>query len=578
MFRANTGPPSEVQAAIATCRTAFISTAVFSLVINLLMLAGPLFMLQVYDRVLASNSVSTLVALTVLLAMLYAFYGTLDHIRQRIIGRVGRRVDETLRGRIFDAVMSHALRRSTGVGGQPVSDLVTVRQFISGPAPFALLDMPFTPIYLAVIFSLHWLLGMTALAAAIAGFALAVLNEFTTRRPLAAANKATQEGGVFTEECRRNSEAAHAMGMLGTMRAFWLGVQQRALDDNTRGSDRGGLVTTVSKVERLFVQSLILAVGAFLAIEQEITPGAMIASSILLSRALAPVEMAVSQWQSFLSFRRALARLGAVLKDVPMQKERMRLPAPKARFQVENLFAFVPGQEKPLIQGIAFALRPGEALGIIGPMGAGKSTLGRALVGAWPYCRGHVRLDGATFDQHDPDVMGQYIGYMPQDLQLFDRSVAENIARLDADAAPEAIVAAAKLAQAHDLIQRLPDGYNSRIGENGARLSAGQKQRIALARALFGGPVLLVLDEPNANLDFEGEVALDQAIRAMKARGAAVIIIAHKPSVLAAVDRILVMKEGRAVELGERDEILRKVAPRPAPAQARPPLTVVNED
>jgi ATP-binding cassette subfamily C protein PrsD len=288
--------------------------------------------------------------------------------------------------------------------------------------------------------------------------------------------------------------------------------------------------------------------------------------------------MAVSQWQSFLSFRRALARLGAVLKDVPMQKERMRLPAPKARFEVENLFAFVPGQEKPLIQGIAFALRPGEALGIIGPMGAGKSTLGRALVGAWPYCRGHVRLDGATFDQHDPDVMGQYIGYMPQDLQLFDRSVAENIARLDADAAPEAVVAAAKLAQAHDLIQRLPDGYNSRIGENGARLSAGQKQRIALARALFGGPVLLVLDEPNANLDFEGEVALDQAIRAMKARGAAVIIIAHKPSVLAAVDRILVMKEGRAVELGERDEILRKVAPRPAPAQARPPLTVVNED
>ncbi len=227
MFRTNTGPPSEVQAAIGTCRTAFISTAVFSLVINLLMLAGPLFMLQVYDRVLASNSVSTLVALTILLAMLYAFYGTLDHIRQRIIGRVGRRVDETLRGRIFDAVMSHGLRRSTGVGGQPVSDLVTMRQFISGPAPFALLDMPFTPIYLAVIFSMHWLLGMTALAAAIAGFALAVLNEFITRRPLAAANKATQEGGLFTEECRRNSEAAHAMGMLGTMRAFWLGVQQR---------------------------------------------------------------------------------------------------------------------------------------------------------------------------------------------------------------------------------------------------------------------------------------------------------------------------------------------------------------
>jgi PrtD family type I secretion system ABC transporter len=556
-----------------------MSTAAFSLVINLLMLAGPLFMLQVYDRVLTSNSVSTLVALTVLLAILYGFYGILELIRQRIIVRIGRRVDETLRGRIFDAVMAHALRRSNGVAGQPVSDLVIMRQFLSGPAPFALLDMPFTPIYLAVIFSLHLLLGATALVAILAGFALAVINEFMTRQPLAAANRATQEGGLFTEECRRNSEAAHAMGMLGNLRWYWLGRQRQALDDNTRGSDRGGLVATISKVERLFVQSAILAVGAYLAIEQQITPGAMIAASILLSRALAPVEMAVAQWQSFLAFRRALGRLEAVLADVPVQKERMPLPAPRARLEVENLTAFVPGQERPLIQGISFRLNPGEALGVIGPMGAGKSTLGRALVGAWPYCSGQVRLDGATFDQRDPDHMGRFVGYVPQDLQLFDTSVAGNIARFAADAPPEAIVAAARLAEAHDLIQRLPDGYNCRIGENGARLSAGQRQRIALARALFGEPVLLVLDEPNANLDFDGEVALDKAIREMKARGAAVIIIAHKPSALAAVERILVLKDGRILDLGERDDILRKVTFRPAPPpQARPPLTVVNED
>ena len=578
MARAGTGSPTEVRTAIGSCRAAFMSTATFSLVINLLMLAGPLFMLQVYDRVLTSNSVSTLVALTVLLAILYGFYGVLELIRQRIIVRIGRRVDETLRGRIFDAVMAHALRRSSGVAGQPVNDLVTMRQFLSGPAPFALLDMPFTPIYLAVIFSLHLLLGATALIAIVVGFALAVINEFMTRQPLAAANRATQEGVLFTEECRRNSEAAHAMGMLGKLRWFWLGRQQQALDDNTRGSDRGGLVATISKVERLFVQSAILAVGAYLAIEQQITPGAMIAASILLSRALAPVEMAVAQWQSFLAFRRALGRLETALEDVPVQKERMPLPAPKARLEVENLTAFLPGQERPLIQGISFRLNPGEALGVIGPMGAGKSTLGRALVGAWPYCRGQVRLDGATFDQRDPDLMGRFVGYVPQDLQLFDTSVAGNIARFAPDAAPEAIVAAARLAEAHDLIQRLPEGYNCRIGENGARLSAGQRQRIGLARALFGEPVLLVLDEPNANLDFDGEVALDKAIREMKARGAAIIIIAHKPSALAAVERILVLRDGRTLDFGERDEILRKVTFRPAPPQTRPPLTVVNED
>ena len=578
MARAGTGSPTEVRTAIGSCRSAFMSTAAFSLVIHILMLAGPLFMLQVYDRVLTSNSVSTLVALTVLLAILYGFYGVLELIRQRIIVRIGRRVDETLRGRIFDAVMAHALRRSNGVAGQPVSDLVTMRHFLSGPAPFALLDMPFTPIYLAVIFSLHLLLGATALIAIVVGFALAVINELMTRQPLAAANRATQEGVLFTEECRHNSEAAHAMGMLGKLRGFWLGRQQQALDDNTRGSDRGGLVATISKVERLFVQSAILAVGAYLAIEQQITPGAMIAASILLSRALAPVEMAVAQWQSFLAFRRALGRLETVLEEVPVQKERMPLPAPRARLEVENLSAFLPGQERPLIQGISFQLNPGEALGVIGPMGAGKSTLGRALVGAWPYCRGQVRLDGATFDQRDPDLMGRFVGYVPQDLQLFDTSVAANIARFAADAAPEGIVAAARLAEAHDLIQRLPEGYNCRIGENGARLSAGQRQRIGLARALFGEPVLLVLDEPNANLDFDGEVALDKAIREMKARGAAVIIIAHKPSTLAAVERILVLKDGRTLDFGERDEILRKVAFRPTPPQTRPPLTVVNED
>jgi PrtD family type I secretion system ABC transporter len=352
--------------------------------------------------------------------------------------------------------------------------------------------------------------------------------------------------------------------MAGAMRRRWSEVQQTALDHQTTANDAGGLLGAASRVLRLFIQSGILALGAYLAILGEISAGTMIAASIIMSRALAPVEQAVANWQQFLSFRKARERLGAVLKSVPPVREQMKLPPPRGRLAVEGLIVQIPGIEKPLLQGISFAVEPGEGVGVIGPTGAGKSTLARALVGVIAPTRGNVRLDGASLEQYDPDELGQRIGYLPQDVQLFDGSAAQNISRFQPDANPDAIVAAAKQANVHDMIMRLPDGYNTPLGENGARLSTGQRQRVALARALYGDPVLFVLDEPNSALDAEGEAALDFAIRQAMARGAAVVVIAHRPSALAAIPKMLVLSDGKTAAMGPRDEIMRKVMVRPA--------------
>jgi PrtD family type I secretion system ABC transporter len=554
----------EVTDALRSCRGPLISTTAFSCVVNLLMLTGPLFMLQIYDRVLSSNSVPTLLALCVIVIACYAYYGFLEYVRARMMVRIGRRVEERLRERVFNAVTAHALRKTPGIGTQPISDLQTIRQFISGQGPFAFLDMPWVPVYLAVIFGMHWMLGSAALLAAIAIFIVAVLTEVLTRHPLQEATKAQVKASIISDESRRNTEALHALGMLGSVRNRWKESQQKALDEHTTGSDVGGLLSATSRVLRLMVQSGILALGAYLAIYREISPGMMIAASIIMSRALAPVEQAVANWQQFLSTRKALERLNVILESIPQEPPRMQLPRPTGRVDVENLIVQMPGAEKPVLQGLSFTVEPGQGIGVIGPTGAGKSTLARALVGVMPIIRGHVRIDGATHDQRDPDELGRLIGYLPQDVQLFDGTVAQNIARFQPDASPEKIVQAAKLANVHELIQRLPDGYNTQLLEGGARLSAGQRQRVALARALFGDPVLLVLDEPNSNLDAEGEAALDRAIRYSLERNAAVIVIAHRPSALAAVNQILVLSEGKVAALGPRDEIMRKVLMRSA--------------
>ena len=388
------------------------------------------------------------------------------------------------------------------------------------------------------------------------------MSERATRGPIAEATKATIKAAQMTDEGRRNAEALYSLGMLGSLRSRWLAVQQVALDHQTEANDSGGLLGATSRVLRLMIQSGMLAVGAYLAIKQEITPGAMIASSIIMSRALAPVEQAVANWQQFLSFRKARERLTNVLKSIPARDAPMRLPKPLGRLDVEGLIVQLPGMDKPLLQGISFTVNPGEGIGVIGPTGAGKSTLARALVGITLPTRGTIRLDGAALDQREPDELGRMIGYLPQDVQLFDGTAAQNISRFDDTPDSDKIVEAAKLANVHDMIMRLPEGYNTPLGENGARLSTGQRQRIALARAMYGEPALFVLDEPNSALDAEGEAALDFAIRHAMARGAAVVVIAHRPSALAAIPKMLVLADGKMAAMGPRDEIMRKVLTR----------------
>ncbi|CAN5172970.1 type I secretion system permease/ATPase [soil metagenome] len=566
MLQPRPKPPvqPELGDAMRACRMPFISAGVFSCFVNILMLTGPLFMLQVYDRVLTSSSVPTLIALISITAALYVFYGFLEFIRARILSRIGRKIEEGLRYRVFDAVAAHALARTPGVGTQPISDLQTLRTFASGQGPFAFLDMPWVPFYLAVIFMMHWVLGVASAIAAAAIFFLALMTEIFTRKPVAEATKASIKAAVITDESRRNAEALHALGMTAAVRKRWSAIQRVALDENTKGSDVGGALGAMSRVLRLLIQSGILALGAYLAIRNEITPGAMIAASIIMSRALAPVEQAVANWQQFLAARRSWERLNTVLAQVPPQTKKMDLPRPRGRLDVENLIMMAPGSDKPILHGVSFTIDPGQGIGVIGPTGAGKSTLARALVGLTPPTRGNVRLDGATLDQRERDLLGQLIGYLPQEVQLFDGTVAQNISRFQEDAQPEKIIEAAKLANVHDLIQRLPDGYNTPLGESAARLSAGQRQRLALARALYGDPVLLVLDEPNSNLDAEGEAALDRAIRHSLERGASVIVIAHRPSAIAAVQQIMVLNDGKIATLGPRDEVLRKVTMRSA--------------
>jgi ATP-binding cassette subfamily C protein len=568
MQSAQAQPKNEIAAVLKASRGVFLSTGIFSCLVNILMLTGPLFMLQIYDRVLTSGSIPTLITLSAITLALYIYYGFLEYLRARLLVRIGRRVEEQLRDRVFDSVAEHALRRTPGVGSQPVQDLATVRQFLSGQGPFAFLDMPWVPVYLAVIFLMHWILGVASAIAAVVIFTLALMSERATRGPLAEATKATIKATLMTEEGRRNTEALHALGMRGAIRERWRAVQTQALDFQTAANDAGGSLGAASRVVRLLVQSGILALGAWLAILQEITPGAMIAASIIMSRALAPVEQAVANWQQFLGCRKAMERLNRFLASTPA-RQLLALPPPKGKLEVENLVIQLPGMDKPLLQGISFTVEPGQGIGVIGPTGAGKSTLARALVGILPPTRGCVRIDGATLDQREVDVLGRMIGYLPQDVQLFDGTVAQNIARFDPDAKPEKIVEAAKLANVHELILRLPDGYNTPLGENAARLSAGQKQRLALARALYGDPVLFILDEPNSNLDAEGEAALDRAIRSCLERGAAVVVIAHRPSALAAIQQILVLSDGKTAALGSRDEVMRKVLMRPAQGQAQ---------
>jgi ATP-binding cassette subfamily C protein len=570
-------PASEVGAAIRNCGAAFFGIGIFSGVINLLGLTGSIYMLQVYDRVLPSRSVPTLVGLTVLMLLLYSANGVLDLIRMRVMSRVGSRIDRALRERVFTTVLDSPLRTRRGNdGSQSIRDLDQIRTFLSGQGPIALFDFPWLPLYLLLVFALHPLLGIVATLGAIVLVLMTIMTDLRSRKPLRVAALSGASRQVFSEANRRNAEVIRAMGMGGRMNAMWNVLCESTLRDQLQASDVASSYGTLSKIGRMVLQSAILGMGAYLVIAGEASAGVIIASSITVSRALAPIEVAIANWRGFIGSRQAYDRLTRLLVTMPAAAEPVELPAPVRSISVENLSLAAPGQRQPLVSNVTFQLHAGSGLGIIGPSASGKSTLARGLVGVWQPLSGCVRLDGAALEQWHAESLGQHIGYLPQDIELFDGTIAENIARFDPDASMDAIIAASRAAVVHDMILRLPEGYNTRLGESGACLSAGQRQRVALARALYGDPFLVVLDEPNSNLDNVGDTGLTQAILSVRARGGIVIVIAHRPSAIEGVDQLLVMNEGRPYAFGPKDRIGKRVVrtgPTPVPPRDRAAAT-----
>ncbi|ARQ13517.1 protease secretion system ABC transporter ATP-binding protein PrtD (plasmid) [Rhizobium etli] len=559
--------------ALRDCRTAFIGIGIASTLVNILYLTGSFFMLEVYDRVLPSRSIPSLIALCLLALLLYGFQGVFDLIRGRMLVRIAGALDESLSGRIYRALVKAPLKlKMEGDGLQGIRDLDQVRSFLSGIGPAAFFDLPWLPFYVVICFLFHPVIGMVAVAG---GMILTLLTYLTNRGTQVPAKKAAEAGGyrnAFAQASQRNAEVVQAMGMSGRMTERWERRNAEYRDENRRTSDIGNGYGAMSKVFRMALQSGVLAAGAVLVIEGQASPGIIIAGSILTARALAPVELAIGNWRGLVSARQSWQRLKDLLKALPETETSLALPSPQERLSVEALGSGPPAAQRLAVIDVTFTIRAGSALGVIGPSASGKSSLARAIIGIWPAYRGSVRLDGAALDQWDSVALGKHIGYLPQDVELFAGTVAENISRFDPDATSEGIVAAAKAARVHDLILRLPNGYDTEIGEGGMALSAGQRQRVALARALYGDPFLVVLDEPNSNLDAEGEQALSEAIMNVRTRGGIVVVVAHRPSALASVDFVLTMHEARMQAFGPKEEVLCLLRQQQRPA----PLKIVE--
>jgi len=567
---------SELSKALRACRGAFVGIGVMSAMINVLYLTGSFFMLEVYDRVVPSRSLPTLVGLVVLAAGLFVALGILDAIRGRILARIGGGLDETLSGRVYDLLVRLPLHvGNRGEGNQPLRDLDAVRSYLGSLGPVALFDLPWLPLYLAICFAFHPLIGITASGGAVILITLTLMTELLMRAPSRAATQAAITRNNLADSSRRNGEALTAMGMVPRIAELWSAANRQYLHSQRRTSDIAGGLGAMSKVLRMMLQSAVLAVGAYLVVHQQATAGIIIAGSILSARALAPVDLAIANWRGFVHARQGWQRLKKLLAVLPAQVAPMALQPPTQRLTVEAVSGAPPGVPRVVVQDIGFKLEAGQGLGIIGPSGSGKSSLARLLVGVWQPLRGKVRLDGAALDQWSMDALGQHIGYLPQDVELLTGTVAQNIARFEADADPTSIIEAAKAVGVHDLILKLPEGYDTPVGEHGSALSAGQAQRIALARAIYRDPFLVVLDEPNSNLDSEGDAALTRAIFGVRERKGIVIVVAHRPSAIAGVDQILVMSQGRMQAFGPKDEVLSKVLQRPGTI-ARP-LNVVSE-
>lgn len=558
----NRNPPSdgeaELRAARRESRHLYWFVALFSLFVNLLMLTGPMYMLNIYDRVLGSRSLETLVALTVLVAFLYGCMGILDLVRGRVMGRIGARFQARLDERVFSA----SLRGTTsGRAGREAAsglrDLESVQRLITSPALMGVFDLPFAPLFFVGIFIFHPMMGLLGLVGAAVLIAFAIANQVMTRRPIQQSTQATYQSEVLGNQIRQEAEMVQALGMHGAAFARWQHARARSLDANIDAADAGGIFGALIKAFRLFLQSAMLGLGAYLVLQDELTPGAMIAGSILLGRALAPIELIVGQWVMFQRARDSWKKLATLLGEVPEEERHMALPKPRARLVCDQVTVIPPGEQQAALRLISFSVGPGQAVGVIGTSGAGKSTLARALTGIWRPAGGKIRLDGAALDQYDPDVLGQHIGYLPQRVSLFDGTIKENIARLSPNPDEEQVVIAAKKAAAHEMILKLPEGYDTRVTAAGGRLSGGQIQRIGLARAMYGDPVVLVLDEPNSNLDNDGSEALNAAIRSMKEAGKCVLIMAHRPAAIKECDLLLMIENGARRAFGPKDEVLR---------------------
>lgn len=548
-------PPTVLNKALRQVRQGFMAAGVFSLFINLLMLVPSIYMLQVYDRAMGSRSNETLLMLTIILVILFVTLALLEMVRSSILVRIGNSIDVNLGGKIFSSMFRLAIDRPGNPTAQPLNDLTTLRQYLTSSGPIAFFDGPWFPVFLIVLFMFHPMFGIFCIIAALILGGLAIANEKLTGERMATAGQANIQSTQYASSCLRNAEVVHAMGMENNLRDRWLTRHNEFLINQADASDRAAILANASKSLRMLFQSMMLGLGAYLAIAQEISPGMVIAGSILMGRALAPLDLMIGSWKGFSGARSAYGRLQDLLRHYYSEREVMPLPPPEGELAIEGIVVVPPGASQPAIRGVGFELNAGDMLAVVGPSAAGKSSLARAMLGVWPLAAGKVRLDGADIHQWDKGQLGSYIGYLPQDIELFEGTISENICRFG-EVNPQEVVKAAMLAGVHELVLRLPQGYDTRISVAGGVLSGGQRQRIGLARAVYGNPRLVVLDEPNSNLDEQGEQALINALEQLKKQGATVVLITHKKQILRLVDKILVMAEGQPVGFGKRDEVL----------------------
>ena len=550
---------SELKKSLLSAKKSFIMVGLFSMFINILMLVPPLYMLQLYDRVLGSRSQDTLIMLTLIVVVLFITMGLLEVVRSRVLVRVGNKLDSMLSQRIFDSLFELERKAPGRSSSMPLNDLTQVRQFMTGNGLFAFFDAPWMPIYIIVLFIFHPAFGFFAIFAAIVLVGITVANEYSTKEKLAEANNLSRASTIYVDSNIRNAEVVNAMGMRNNISKIWADKYYGFLNAQNIASDSAGVWSNLSKSLRVMFQSLILGLGAYLAINMEVTPGMMIAASIIMGRALAPLDLIIGSWKGFSSARSSYERIEGLLNDFPKDKEYMQLPAPKGEITLENVVVIPPSGTVPSLKGISMRIEKGDVVGIIGPSAAGKSSLARVMLGLWPLTNGVARIDKADISQWNREDLGQYVGYLPQDIELFEGTVSQNIARFG-EVEPEKVVEAATKAGVHEMILKLNEGYDTKIGPGGASLSGGQRQRIGLARALYNNPVFIVLDEPNSNLDDVGEAALVEAIKTLRAGGTTVVIITHRTNVLQATNKLALINNGVLELYGNTNDVLNAIA------------------